>query len=99
MTQNTRDNTTFVDLIYEHQGIVHRICSIYESSPEDREDLYQEIILQSWRSFGSFNGQITSETDQIRVVRKTWLRWLVVAGVLDTIILVWLILRMMGVFG
>lgn len=43
--------------------------------------------------------QITSETDQIRVVRNTWLRWLVVAGVLGTIVLVWLILRMMGVFG
>ena len=63
--------TEFVDLIYEHQGIVHRICSIYGSSPEDREDLYQEVLMQSWRSFASFNGQSKFSTWLYRVALNT----------------------------
>jgi RNA polymerase sigma-70 factor (ECF subfamily) len=61
----------FVDLIYEHQGILHRICSVYESLPEDREDLYQEILLQSWRSFASFNGRSKFSTWLYRVALNT----------------------------
>jgi RNA polymerase sigma-70 factor (ECF subfamily) len=64
-------HSTFVDLIYEHQGILHRICSVYESLPEDREDLYQEILLQSWRSFASFNGQSKFSTWLYRVALNT----------------------------
>ncbi len=61
----------FVDQIYEHQGILRRICSVYASSPEDREDLYQEILLQSWRSFASFNGQAKFSTWLYRVALNT----------------------------
>lgn len=66
--------TEFVDLLYEHQGIVHRICCIYESSLEDREDLYQEVLMQSWRSFASFNGQSKFSTWLYRVALNTALR-------------------------
>ena len=57
MKSKQQADSAFVDLVYEHQGILRRICCIYASSPEDREDLYQEILMQSWRSFASFNGR------------------------------------------
>jgi len=71
MKRSQKAYPAFVDLIYEHQGIVHRICSIYESSPQDREDLYQEILMQSWRSFASFNGQSRFSTWLYRVALNT----------------------------
>lgn len=36
----------FVELVHEHQGILSRVSSVYSSSIEDREDLYQEILMQ-----------------------------------------------------
>jgi len=64
-------NEPFVDLVYEHQGILQRICSVYASSRDDREDLLQEILLQSWRSFASFNGQSKFLTWLYRVALNT----------------------------
>lgn len=61
----------FVDLVYEHQGILQRICSVYASSRDDREDLLQDILLQSWRSFSSFDGQSKFSTWLYRVALNT----------------------------
>lgn len=61
----------FVDLVYAHQGILQRICSVYASSPEDCEDLFQEILLQSWRLFASFDGRSKFSTWLYRVALNT----------------------------
>jgi RNA polymerase sigma-70 factor (ECF subfamily) len=71
MTDKQKDYQAFVDLVYEHRGILHRICAIYASIPEDREDLYQDILMQSWKSFGSFNGQSRFSTWLYRVALNT----------------------------
>lgn len=71
MKHNQQVDPTFVDLIYEHQGILRRICFIYASLQQDREDLYQEILLQSWRSFASFNGRSKFSTWLYRVALNT----------------------------
>ena len=71
MKRKQQEYQAFVDLVYEHQGILHRICSVYASSPEDREDLHQEILMQSWRSFGSFNGRSKFSTWLYRVALNT----------------------------
>ncbi len=46
----------FVALVREHQNIVHKICHLYGQGPEDREDLFQEILLQAWRGVAAFRG-------------------------------------------
>jgi RNA polymerase sigma-70 factor (ECF subfamily) len=71
MKQKRQDYQAFVDLVYEHQGILHRICSVYGASADDREDLRQEILLQSWRSFASFNGRSKFSTWLYRVALNT----------------------------
>ena len=71
MKRTKKAYAEFVDLVYQHQGILHRVCSVYESLPEDREDLYQEILMQSWRSFASFNGQSKFSTWLYRVALNT----------------------------
>jgi len=39
----------FVKIISENQGIIHKVCSIYCDSEEDRRDLFQEILAQLWK--------------------------------------------------
>jgi RNA polymerase sigma-70 factor (ECF subfamily) len=71
MRRQQHPDPAFVDLVYEHQGILRRICSVYASSREDREDLHQEILMQSWRSFPSFNGRSEFSTWLYRVALNT----------------------------
>ncbi|ACU62421.1 RNA polymerase sigma factor [Chitinophaga pinensis] len=51
------DETQFLQLIEQHQQIIHKICWLYRDSPEDREDLFQEIVCQLWKSAPSFEGR------------------------------------------
>ncbi len=52
----------FVALVRDHQNIVHKICHLYGNGPEDREDLFQEILLQAWKGVGSFRGEAKFST-------------------------------------
>nr|WP_067061547.1 sigma-70 family RNA polymerase sigma factor [Mucilaginibacter sp. L294] len=46
----------FILLITNNQGLIFKVCNLYCNSREDKEDLFQDIILQLWRAYGSFNG-------------------------------------------
>lgn len=61
----------FVDLVYDHQGILHRICRVYARSEADREDLLQEMLYQLWRSYPSFGGRSRFSTWMYRVALNT----------------------------
>ena len=54
-----------------HQGILHRFCSVYANRPGDREDLFQDMVLQLWRSFASFREQSSFTTWMYRVALNT----------------------------
>lgn len=40
----------FTDLIRRHAGLIHKIAYAYCRDVTDREDVFQEIALQLWRS-------------------------------------------------
>jgi RNA polymerase sigma-70 factor (ECF subfamily) len=61
----------FIDLINEHQGLVHKICFMYEHDADARNDLFQEIVLQLWRSFHSFRGEAKITTWMYRIALNT----------------------------
>lgn len=61
----------FLSMINDNQGIIHKICRIYRDSPEDREDLFQEVIFQLWRSYQSFSGSSKVSTWIYRVALNT----------------------------
>lgn len=63
--------TEFTRLIEENQGIVHKVCRIYTDSKEAHEDLFQEIVLQLWKSFDSFKGDAKFSTWMYRVGLNT----------------------------
>ena len=41
----------FVDLLRECQPLIWRVCRLYCQDADDRQDLYQEIVLQLWRAW------------------------------------------------
>jgi RNA polymerase sigma factor (sigma-70 family) len=67
----TKRQQEFVDLIASHQGILHKVCRIYARTEEEQEDLFQEMVLQLWRSYGSFRGQAKLSTWLYRIALNT----------------------------
>ena len=61
----------FTQLINQHQGIIHKICLMYEQDRDAREDLFQEIVLQLWKSFPSFRGESKITTWMYRIALNT----------------------------
>jgi RNA polymerase sigma factor (sigma-70 family) len=50
-------DAAFVDLLFTHQHLVHKVCRVYCPVEEDRRDLFQEIALQLWRAYPQFKGE------------------------------------------
>lgn len=67
----TGEEKEFIDLINAHQGLIHKVCIMYENDPEVRNDLFQEIVLQLWKSFHSFRGDSKITTWMYRIALNT----------------------------
>ena len=57
----------FQAAIEAHKGILYKICNSYCRNKDDREDLAQEITIQLWRSFGTFDERCRFSTWMYRV--------------------------------
>jgi RNA polymerase sigma-70 factor, ECF subfamily len=62
---------TFIRVIDEHRGILYKICRMYAAVGPDRQDLFQEIIIQLWRSYPSFRGESKFSTWLYRIALNT----------------------------
>lgn len=71
MRQDPRQQARFVELARAHQGAIRKVAALYARDPADREDLFQEILLQLWRSFDSFRGDAAFSTFLYRVALNT----------------------------
>jgi RNA polymerase sigma factor (sigma-70 family) len=65
----------FESLLNEHIGIVFRVIRTYTRTQEDQQDLAQEIKLQVWSSFGSYNESVRFSTWMYRVALNTAISW------------------------
>jgi RNA polymerase sigma factor (sigma-70 family) len=57
--------------IKEHELLIYKVCRIYAHSASDRDDLYQEIVVQLWHSYGKFRGESKFSTWLYRVAINT----------------------------
>lgn len=69
MTDHTEQH--FLQLVQQHQGIIRKVCHLYGRSDVDRDDLYQEIVIQLWKAFGSFRGDSKISTWMYRIALNT----------------------------
>ncbi|WP_290507932.1 sigma-70 family RNA polymerase sigma factor [Algoriphagus sp.] len=61
----------FIARIEKHQGILHKVCFVYAKDEADRKDLYQEMVLQLWKSYSKFRGNSAFSTWMYRVALNT----------------------------
>ncbi len=61
----------FLQIIQKNQGIIHKVCNIYCDTEDDRNDLFQEIVVQLWRSYPSFRKESKVSTWMYRVALNT----------------------------
>lgn len=55
----------------EHELLIYKVCRLYAYSEVDRQDLFQEIVIQLWKAFLKFNGQSKFSTWLYRVAINT----------------------------
>lgn len=53
--------------IKEYEGLIYKICRVYAYHTADRQDLFQEIVIQLWKAFPNFRGQSKFSTWLYRV--------------------------------
>lgn len=67
MSDQKASEERFVKLVTASQSIIHKVCRMYCDDEEHRKDLFQEILIQLWRSFASFRGDAQFSTWMYRV--------------------------------
>ncbi|UOQ52331.1 RNA polymerase sigma factor [Hymenobacter cellulosivorans] len=78
----------FLRLLSTQQRRLHSLCRFYYVRVEDRQDAFQEIVLQLWKSYSGFQGTAHVSTWMYRVALNTifsrlrrekaqpeWVRW------------------------
>ena len=60
MTNQTEQ--TFAEIIGENKHKIYRICRIYAVSPIEPQDLFQDVVIQVWKSLPSFKGKSSLST-------------------------------------
>ena len=52
----------FVNLVQQNELIIYKVISLYSDTEEDKQDLYQETLMQLWKSMDNFNGKCNFST-------------------------------------
>jgi RNA polymerase sigma-70 factor, ECF subfamily len=61
----------FVQLVYQHRSMLYKLCSLYCLPAQDRQDLFQEIVIQLWKSYPKFRGESKFSTWLYRIALNT----------------------------
>jgi RNA polymerase sigma factor (sigma-70 family) len=69
--QKQRAEKEFEKLIREHELLILKVCRMYAYTEADRQDLFQDIVIQLWKSFPNFKGDAKLSTWLYRVSINT----------------------------
>ena len=61
----------FLGILSQYNAMLHKICRLYREHPEDREDLFQEIVFQLWKSYPDYKGDSKVSTWMYRIALNT----------------------------
>jgi RNA polymerase sigma-70 factor, ECF subfamily len=61
----------FEKLVRENELLIHKVCRIYVPVEAERQDLFQEIVIQLWNAFPRFKGESKFSTWLYRVAINT----------------------------
>lgn len=63
--------TLFKQVLEENKDRIYRICCAYERNADDRDDLYQEILINIWKNLEKFEGRSLLSTWIYRIAVNT----------------------------
>lgn len=66
---------TFIEQLNQHLGIAHKVCGIYFTDAEEKQDVVQEMLYQLWRSYPGFDGRSKFSTWMYSVCLNTALTY------------------------
>src|SRR5262245_28498395 len=72
---DTERDRIFSDWLAGHKGILFKVVHAYAFEHADRQDLFQEIVIQVWRSVDAFRGESSAPTWIYRVALNTAIAW------------------------
>lgn len=52
-------------------ALIQKVCRIYTRTQQDSEDMFQEIVIQLWKSYKTFKGESKFSTWMYRVAINT----------------------------
>jgi len=52
----------FLSIIQANKGIIYKVANMYCNNVEDRQDLFQEIVIQLWKSLDNFDDRFKHST-------------------------------------
>lgn len=61
----------FRKVIHDNEQRISSICKYYSSNEEDHKDIYQEVLINIWKSLDSFRGDAQMSTWIYRVAVNT----------------------------
>lgn len=66
---------TFDDWLASCQPVLSKVVHAYAFTHEDRQDLFQDVVVQLWRSMEAFRGESSLSTWAYRVALSTAIDW------------------------
>lgn len=64
-------DSLFKQVLAENKDKIYRICCAYETDTDERDDLYQQIMINIWKSLDKFEGRSALSTWIYRVAVNT----------------------------
>ena len=66
--------STFIDALEQDKGRIFRMCRAYSTDNENAKDLFQDVVLQIWKSLPSFSELSTIDTWIYRITLNVCIR-------------------------
>jgi RNA polymerase sigma-70 factor (ECF subfamily) len=68
---NVRKEEKFNQIVTENDERIRRICRYYNPDKEAQKDMYQEVLINVWKSLDNFRGEAALSTWIYRIAVNT----------------------------
>lgn len=76
----------FIVFVEEYRQVIYKVCYIYATDADNLSDLYQEVVINLWKSFLRFRGECKASTWIYRIALNTCIFFLRKSGSRPTIV-------------
>ena len=75
MDKSSHTETAFLETLESHKGILYKVARAYSQNSEDQQDLIQEMSLQLWRAYPSYDDRYKFTTWMYRIALNVAISW------------------------